>query len=99
MTWSKSGSIWVRCEPIYPPDEPATLKRGWTIKETQGVAIMNARAYHTPLQRLYMHLLKYNRNATCLREGNAVRVLISPYNNGPEIIEILLEPQDDTTQE
>lgn len=86
----------VKCEIIDAPDEPITLKQGWTISERPGIGVINPRAFLTPIQRIYIDLLKRGRHVHgCERIGNVVRVKIIYYSDLPEtqLIEHVLEPK------
>ena len=97
MTWVKDGSIYVMSEPIDAPSVPRTLKTGWTISEVPGIGIFNPRVLLTPIQRIYIDLLKYGRHVfQCEREGNTVRIKTNLYSNHPEtyMSDYKLEPKD-----
>jgi hypothetical protein len=94
MTWIKDDNMWVYCEPIDSPD--SSIKLG-PIPERIGTGILNGRHILTPVQRLYIGLLKYGRHVlSCAREGNRVYVSTIEYSDRPEtqLISYTLEPKD-----
>jgi hypothetical protein len=98
MTWNKD-LIQIKCETIDVPDEPRTLKLGWTISERPGIGIINTRRILTPVQRLYIDLLKRDGHVLSYeREGNKIYIKTIEYSNRPEtnLLDYTLEPKDDS---
>jgi len=83
---------------IIEADKPKRLRPGWTVTETIGMGVLNGALLLTPVQRLYLDILKWGRGvAEITREGNVVHITIAASAAGP-FNRYVLEPQDENEE-